>query len=397
MGGVMKPAREILKALLITVAIGGGLLAAAPHAEAATVDVVVDSTTITLSGGDNGTHVGKVTLSNLSDKMVPLTAAIPGHGGCDVKPDPRALDPGRRTEVTLTFSASCDVAKGADVTLSFGPHVRPSSSIVKVQVQASTAPDWSILLWAFASALGLTLLLLAAVLLWRRGAKKVADPKWPGWSKPIAGLGTDWSFKDSWAGNITIGSTVIIALLAASNILEAILGTKPEAALGLLAVAGGIASLLVGLGPLVVKSIGKDTQTPTVGGAVLAAGITLVGVLGQGGAAAIQAWKLTSQDLPRVLIAALTALVATFVFKYAVASINDWIKKAAADPPRKEASPEVQAARIVAKAIAAGPHAPVAPNGEGVDAAAADNVAERVAAERELPPFMLEPGRNALL
>ena len=293
----MKP-RGTLRVVLITAALSGGLLAAAPHADAATVDVVVDSTAITLSAGDNGTHVGKVTLENLSDKVITLAAGIPGDGGCDIKPDPGALDPGRLTAATLTFSPGCDVAKGADVTLSFAPQVRPSSYIVKVAPMASTTPDWSILLWAFASACGLALLLLAAVLVWRRVVK---NGGWPTWSKVIPGLGTDWSFKDNWAGNITIGSTVLIALFAASNILEAILGAKPEAALGLLAVAGGIASLLVGLGPLVVKSIGDDLQTPTVGGAVLAASITLIGVLGQGAAAAIQAWQLTSQVLPRVL------------------------------------------------------------------------------------------------
>lgn len=171
----MKP-RRTLRVLLITAVLGGGLLTVAPHAGAATVDIIVDSTAITLSAGADGNHVGKVTLANISDKVIAFTASIPGDGGCDITPEPRALDPGRRTEVTLTFSTGCDVAQGADVTLSFGPQVRPSSYVVKVK--ASTAPDWSILLWAFVSALFLTLLLFAAMLLWRRGVKKAAKADW---------------------------------------------------------------------------------------------------------------------------------------------------------------------------------------------------------------------------
>jgi hypothetical protein len=392
MGGIMKP-QGVFRVLLSTAALGGGLFAVAPHAEAATVDIIVDSTAVTLSAGDSGTHVGKLTLANISDKVITLTAAIPGDGGCDIKPEPTALDPGRRTVVTLTFSAGCDVAHGADVTLSFGPQVRPSSYVIKVETATVTAPVWSILPWAFASALLLTLLLLLTAVRWSiRGLRKERIT-WPGWSEEIAGLSTDWSFKDNWAGNITIGSTVLIGLFAASNILEAILGAKPEAALGLLAVAGGIASLLVGLGPLVIKGIGKDLQKPTVGGAVLAAGITLVGVLGQSAAAAIQAWKLTSQVVPRVLIVALTALVATFVFKYAIASINDWIEKAAKPPSEKE-SPQVEAARIVAKAIAIGTHTDVAHVGPD---GAEPGLVGGEEAEPELPPPVPQVRRNALL
>jgi hypothetical protein len=391
MGSIMKP-RRALRVLLIIATLGGGLFGVVPHAEATTVDIIVDSSAITLSAGDNGTHVGEMTLANISDERVTLAAAITGDGGCDIKPEPTALDPGRRTMVTLTFSAGCDVAQGADVTLSFGPKVRPSSYVVKVAAAAAATPAWSILLWAFTIALLLTLLLLLTAVWWSLRRFPHAGSGWPGWSRVITGLSTDWSFKDNWAGNITIGSTVLIGLLAASNVLEAILGTKPEAALGLLAVAGAIASLLVGLGPLVIKGIGRDLQEPTVGGALLAAGITLVGVLGQSAAAAIQAWKLTSQVLPRVLIAALTALVAIFVFKYAIASINDWIEKAINPPPEKE-SPQVEAARIVAKAIVPGvAHAdglPARPEGP--------ELAGREEAELALPSSVRQTRRNALL
>lgn len=153
--------------------------------------------------------------------------------------------------------------------------------------------------------------------------------------------------------------------------------------------------MLVGLGPLVIKSIGDDPQKPTVGGAVLAAGITLVGVLGQGGAAAIQAWQLTSQVFPRVLIVALTALVAVFVFKYAVASIKDWIKRAV---PSQPASPQAKPARIVVPAIATWPHPPGPPGalaGEDAATAAAEQPAPEL--ELELVSFAPESGRNALL
>ena len=73
--------RGIFRVLLIIAALGGVMFAVAPPADAATVDIVVDSTAITLSAGDSGTHVGNVTLANLTDRVIPLAATIAGDGG----------------------------------------------------------------------------------------------------------------------------------------------------------------------------------------------------------------------------------------------------------------------------------------------------------------------------
>ena len=60
------------------------------------------------------------------------------------------------------------------------------------------------------------------------------------WKTPLTSLGADWSFKDNWVSSVTVGSGVLVALLAASNVLQAVLGFEPKAALTLMAVAGAL-------------------------------------------------------------------------------------------------------------------------------------------------------------
>ena len=109
-------------------------------AKAVAVDVVVDSTDIQLESADGGTHTGKVTLLNISEVPVNVSARIFGDAGCSITPNPTSVDSGRRTQVRLTFSAGCNVKDGADARLIFGPGVSPSSVDIKLAAAKKSLP-----------------------------------------------------------------------------------------------------------------------------------------------------------------------------------------------------------------------------------------------------------------
>lgn len=345
---------------------------------AATVDVVVDSTDIQLQAGGAGTHNGKLTLSNISDRPTNLAPAIQGDGGCSISSNPTSVQPGRRTQVTLTFSAGCEVERGADVLLALGSGFSPPTYLLKVAA-APPGAHWDILLYAFLIAAGLALaaiLVIAEKMLHhnrsirkpstktRRGRKrtgqvaeeaeeekkeKEAKHVKLGPRTPLASLGTDWSFKDNWVGNVTIGSAALVALLAASNVLKAVLGAEPEAALGLLAVGGALAAVFVAIGPLLIKVIGADVAVPTIGGMLAAAFVTLVGTLGQITAVTWQGAELTTGRVHWGVIV-IGAAIGSVVWLYAIRALWAYAHSGAESPPKSE-SETMKAAEKVAAAI----------------------------------------------
>jgi hypothetical protein len=260
---------------------------------AAPVDVVIDSTAIELQPGEGDSHTGKLTLANISDAVVQLEPTVSADDGCSVTADPTSVDPGRRTPVTLAFGAGCDVEDGANVQLSLGQSVKPPVFLIKASAVEDETPNWDILVYAFLFGLGVGVAVLAYMVS-RIGMHNVKGIPKLGFGTELKHLGTDWSFKDNWVGNVTIGSAALVALLAASDVLEAVLGEKPEAALGLLAVTGALAAVFVAIGPLLIKMIGKDMAVPTIGGMVLAAFVSLLGVIGQIAAVTWQGAELTS-------------------------------------------------------------------------------------------------------
>jgi hypothetical protein len=360
-------------ASLIAIFVIAGSLSGGAAAQAATVDVVVDAAEMELESGDGGTQVGKVTLSNLSDRPAQLALSIPGDAGCSITPVPTSIKAGRRTQVSLTFGAGCDVERGADVRLAFGQGLTPASQVLTATAPSAGA-NWDILLYAFLIAGGLAV--AVAFVLWalmvnhnlgtpiqmkrkrktkaagRQRQTKKANEKERVKLKfrtPLQSLGTDWSFKDNWVGNVTIGSAALVALLAASDVLEAVLGEEPEAALGLLAVASALAAVFVAIGPLLVKVIGDDIAVPTIGGMLAAAFVTLLGTMGQISAVTWQGAELASGNVKRGVIALGFAIGAVVLF-YATKALWAYAKSGA-EPPSSKPSDVARAASVVARAI----------------------------------------------
>jgi hypothetical protein len=184
-------------------------------------------------------------------------------------------------------------------------------------------PDWGILSWAAALAGAAVFVVYLAVFdaIWRLN-HDLANPR-PriGWGTDLDGLDAKWSFKDSWVANITVGATALIALLGSTAPIKAIVGREPTSELGLIAVAGAIAAVLVTISPLLLRVIGRDLKIPTVGGTLVAGALVLVGSLFQIGAVTIQAARLSEREWVQfgVLIGGL--LVGLIVAIYAARSL----------------------------------------------------------------------------
>jgi hypothetical protein len=167
------------------------------------------------------------------------------------------------------------------------------------------------------------------------------------WRKELPGLGTSWSFKDAWVANATLASSLLVTLLAGSDLLDNLLGDKGKALLTLLAVSGALAALLVGIGPLILKAVGRKVEMPTVGGMFLAAGLSMVGVLGQIGLVTWEVSWLVS-PLPRVVVWLAGVMTAGLALTYAVRAMEFNLCIGLPKPP---ASPRIE--DVVKESVAA--------------------------------------------
>ncbi len=117
--------------------------------------------------------------------------------------------------------------------------------------------------------------------------------------QPLLPLKTDWSFGDNWASTVSLGCSVLVALLGTSGALEALIGSEPgDSVMGLLTVVAALSGILVVIGPLFLKVIGPETSVPTVLGVLVAAFVTLGGALAQIVALVWQGGMLTAGHTP---------------------------------------------------------------------------------------------------
>lgn len=150
-----------------------------------------------------------------------------------------------------------------------------------------------------------------------------------GISSELRGLGTDWSLKDNWIGNVTVGATVLVALLASSSTFGDVVGPSAKPALTAMAVAAAVASVFVGLGPLIVKSVGSDLSYTTVGGMLGAALFTLFGTLGQIAATTWEVEASTADARLAIGVAVIGVVVGFVVIWYALWTLWYYLKTGA--------------------------------------------------------------------
>lgn len=148
----------------------------------------------------------------------------------------------------------------------------------------------------------------------------------------------------------TIG-TLVVALLAASDVLTALLGEKPEAFLANVLAAGAIAAFCTGAAPMVTKAAGTSTK-PCVGGVLAGGVLTMTGVAGQLWVVGWQFGQLPlAESMPEVLRDLVPILLAAAVFTYGSATLRLLLRDAFAEPLDRPAVIPLEQATLMAVAV----------------------------------------------
>ncbi|MFA5885070.1 MAG: hypothetical protein WDA60_14560 [Acidimicrobiia bacterium] len=389
--------RVLSVATIAVVAIAG---TAGTGAAAESGDVVVAAAPVQLVAGTGGSYTAEVGVTNKLPGAVVVRAAIPDAGSCTVIAAPDKIEARRSATVKLTLDRGCaveDATTPEHIRLTFveeGTTTVVHEQGIKAKVPAADPePDWEILGFGGLFGGGVTAITVVLVLI---GIEKLKDenavdpkrietrkrahvlqqqrdnevrvalaqasepvdlgdpgPPKIGWSTNLDGLTTGWSFKDNWVSNVTVGAAAVAAILAATDVLNAVLGKdEATAVVGLVTVVAAITLVLVLLGPLVLKAFGDDVNTPTIGGTVVAAGVVLAGTFFQIAALTAQGATLVEDDWTRLAIAAGGIVIAVVVMLYAARSVPQIIDDATTPKGPGPASPEERAAWIVFRGLA---------------------------------------------
>lgn len=367
-----------------------GVVTSAGPALALDPTVAVEAGPVKRSAGENGTSEAKVEVANLEEGALAVTATAPDREGCVVDVDDEPIPASRSAAITLRLSSGCPTDEGIDVALTLAAGT--TSRLVPLvldPVESSSSVDWWILVVALGSAalIACSLPLLAQedlknlrdhqddddVVEKRRAAHRItqarrsltlsalglpsgapgssgspAAPPAIGWSSTLGGLGTGWSLKESWVSNVTALAAALAAVAGGTDLLKGVLGEEPKSALSLIAVAGLLSALLVSMAPLVVKAVGDDVGTATVGGAVSAGAIVVTASFVQVIAVTIQTTLLVDGVLWQILLVGGGVLVGLVIWIYAARSISQLLSVGLAESP-PELPVELEAAWVVAR------------------------------------------------
>lgn len=237
--------------------------------------VTVDSRAPALkTDGDGWKTAVAVTNVTTDDVKVNVVDVKPAEvdGACDVNvdgkaPAPVTLQAATKSEISISWTAGCH-ADATGVVFHVQPQVTPVQDAIRIAASKKPADevDWTVLVafpvgW-FVGLLGL----------W---AAAVISPLAVGLKTPLTYLQTTWSFKDSWASNVTVLGGVLTGVIGSSGPVKAILGEDADTALARATVGVAIAVALVALAAVLLQTTKRDDHF-TVGGLVVA-GATVVG------------------------------------------------------------------------------------------------------------------------
>lgn len=267
--------------------------------------VAVDGTEVTAKTADGKTTADVVVINAGASSSTLVGTVAPAT--CVVTPRRSTVAPNQSTKLTLTLEEGCPEDAAVIVDLD-GSGPLPGVTVKPAEAKES---DWSTMVQG--AWLGVVMAL--AVAIWGLGAfwkapapgtpveraatyeqvKAVVNarmaalevspstgpptsslvwkelPEQPGYSlgSTVANLEAGWSFKDSWVSNISVAATAFITLATSADLFTAILGEKPDAALGVMTVSGLVAAVVIGVANTVVKVIGPSTKKVTVFGLLL--------------------------------------------------------------------------------------------------------------------------------
>lgn len=132
-------------------------------------------------------------------------------------------------------------------------------------------------------------------------------------------LPTTWSFKESWASNMTAGVAVVSSVVGSTDVVKVFLGEQAEASTALATVGAAVSVAFLGLGALLVQTAKHvNSEFPTAGGFLLGVACTLAGAFGELVTLYVSGRKLNMdgvQDaiLPAMIVVAIVLVIYTMI------------------------------------------------------------------------------------
>ena len=203
-------------------------------------DASIASLTAEWESGDGGVVTFTVTLTNLTDQDLDLTASVPSDESCGVSLAPSSLSPNQPpTKVEIGLGAECDTSEGK-----LAVAIEAGNASFNVSAAEPDAPDtpWTQLRVFYVILAGAALVALVAMGVLRRKR----------WWKPLEGLKADWDFKDAWATNVTALGAILTGVVGSSSVVKSILGEDAEKSIALATVGAAIAAALALTAPIVL-------------------------------------------------------------------------------------------------------------------------------------------------
>lgn len=325
------------RALGLAAAALAALLLLSISAAANPAAVSFDSTAVSLS--KDGDWTGSVSVRNLTDSTVTLTASDASDVDCGVSFTPAMIRPAQQSTVTVTVSGSCSIP---DNGLKFTVQAAvmgslPTSVPFTATGTAESAPDWHALRafgWAILAGLA--------------GAAALLLVRWTGPFTALPGLDQTWSFSDSWVSNVTGIGGLLAGVFGASGVVDT-LGLSAGSATKLAAVGGIVSAAAIALAPIVLALARDRNRHILAGGALLASAL----VVAAAGGGLYVVWDAArsldlggAQDWLWIGLVLALLMLGIYAVRTALATLDDG-KAAVAPPP----DPVIVAARMIVDAL----------------------------------------------
>jgi hypothetical protein len=319
---------------LMIALIGAALLGGSGLAEAQPADIVVSSVAPDLTGSEGTTRTVELELTNLTANELRFTVTPTRQArNCVLTPVPGNLPAAQATAVSVAVSTTCRVG---DTGLNFVIATGTTAVALTAKVADTNSSPWA-WLWTFPA-----VLLLAGVgaLIWRRRAPK---------AKTLPYLDSAWSFKDSWASNVTVLGGLFTGVFGSSEVVKALLGEDADSKIALATVGSAVAVAFIAAGPILILAT-KSNKMFTTSGLLAAAAVTLTGAVGELVVVTVTATKLDLGGWERSAWAfGLFGLLLLLVYSYR--TIHQTMNEGYTPPKPEEDSDIIKAAQLVATAI----------------------------------------------
>jgi hypothetical protein len=162
-------------------------------------------------------------------------------------------------------------------------------------------------------------------------------------------LESAWSFKESWASNVTVAVGLVAGIFGSSEVVTA-LGADWKSAAALVIVGGALSAAFVSAGPLVLLILKKGDYL-TVYGLLAASVVTLTGGFGEIWVLREAANRLHPAGKWPTLTLLMALAVMALLGAYAVRSLKEIIRTGLDKPPAAPPSDTLTAATMIVEAI----------------------------------------------